>query len=209
MKILLVDNYDSFTWNLHHYLDEAGAKVTVIRNNHEISDISDFQAAVLSPGPGLPETAGTLMQTTTNLIENHIPVLGVCLGMQAIAQFFNASLYNLSQPVHGRPSLCTLTVAQDPLFQGIPKEFQAGRYHSWAVHEPLPDPLLPLARTHDGILMAMKHDTLPVHAVQFHPESILTPHGKQLLKNWMNIISNQLQINVNTIMSQPVLSKNQ
>jgi anthranilate synthase component 2 len=190
LRILLADNYDSFTWNLQHYLvsDAVAPVVDVVRYDEAFPDVAAFHGVVISPGPGLPQDAGWMMELIAACVQNQTPLLGVCLGMQGIAQFFGSDLYRLQEIYHGRSSLCNVIHAADPLFAGIPESFQAGRYHSWAVCEPLPEVLIPTARTKSGVLMSFRHHQLPVSAVQFHPESILTPEGKQLMANWLSTI---------------------
>jgi len=184
MNILVIDNYDSFTFNLVHYLEELDCKVTVKRNDQfELEEIASFDKIVLSPGPGIPSEAGLLKAVIKKYAKN-IPMLGVCLGHQAIAEVFGGSLTNLSSVFHGVASSMEV-VKEDPLFANLPKHFDVGRYHSWVVNKPLPQGLILLAEEENGQVMAFKHEVYPVYGVQFHPESVLTPHGKQLLKNWV------------------------
>jgi len=187
LNVLLLDNFDSFTWNLQHYLDAEGAKVQVFRNNEAIPSLTNFQGIVLSPGPGMPNEAGNLMPVLAEAITQSIPVLGVCLGMQAIVLHFGGTLRKLENPVHGMASECSVINAKDPLLQSISSSFNVGRYHSWAAQLPLPSPLAVSTIT-DDIPMSCFHPHKPIHAVQFHPESILTPHGRQLIANWLTTI---------------------
>jgi anthranilate synthase component 2 len=186
MKVLLFDNYDSFTYNLRHILLEAGAEVEVHRNDRiTIEAINRFDKIVLSPGPGIPSEAGLLLP----LIDRYAAsksILGVCLGEQAIGQAFGARLVNLPKVWHGVCSDIRI-VAPDPLFDGLTPGFRAARYHSWAVsNESFPDCLeITAVDAAEGMIMALRHRTYDVRGVQFHPESILTPQGSVLIKNWL------------------------
>ena len=186
MNILVIDNYDSFTFNLVHYLEELDCEVTVKRNDQfELSEVAAFDKIVLSPGPGIPDEAG-LLKPVIEKYAKTIPMLGVCLGHQAIAEVFGGTLTNLSTVFHGVAS--TMTVLQDdPLFAGLSQSFDVGRYHSWVVNKPLPKGFVLLAEEENGQVMAFKHDNYPIYGVQFHPESVLTPDGKKLLKNWVSL----------------------
>ena len=184
-KIYVIDNYDSFTYNLVHYLEEFGAKVTVRRNDQfELSEPEAYEYLLLSPGPGIPDEAGLLKAT----IKKYAPtkkILGVCLGQQAIGEVFGGSLINLDTVFHGVAT--PITVVEDYLlFQGLPRNFEVGRYHSWVVQTPLPQDLVATSFDDNQQLMSLRHKSLPVRAVQYHPESILTPHGKKILENWIN-----------------------
>ncbi len=184
-SVLVIDNYDSFTFNLVHILEDLGRDVTVWRNDQfELSEVESFSKVLLSPGPGLPKDAGLLLP----LIENYgatKSILGVCLGHQAIGQVYGAQLKNLNQVFHGVDSKLKITSSEDPLFKGLPEEFLVGRYHSWVV-ENLPDELNATAHDEAGLIMAMRHAELDVAGVQFHPESIMTHYGKELISNWLN-----------------------
>lgn len=183
-KILVIDNYDSFTYNLVHYLEELECTVVVRRNDQiHIDEVADFDKIVLSPGPGIPDEAGLLKEIITAYASTK-SIFGVCLGQQAIAEVFGGSLINLEQVYHGIATEISI-VANDPLFEGIPVNFEVGRYHSWVVNPNLPDVLEATAIDANGQIMALRHKVYDVSAVQFHPESVLTPHGKQLLKNWV------------------------
>ncbi len=190
-RILLLDNYDSFTWNLLHYLEMLTADEICVFRNDEISlaDIATFDRIVLSPGPGMPTEAGILIP----LIKEYAtikPLLGVCLGHQAIAEAFGGSLLQLSEVVHGLQRKCIITDLQDDFFKGVPNTFEAGRYHSWLVDEKtLPTTFKVLARDEQAHIMAMKHVDLPIYSLQFHPESVMTAFGKQILQNWLEITS--------------------
>ncbi|MCL4132996.1 UNVERIFIED_CONTAM: hypothetical protein GTU68_011830 [Idotea baltica] len=160
-------------------------RIVVIRNDQlDLNSVSYYDAVVLSPGPGLPKDAGLLME----LIERYadeMPILGVCLGLQAIGEHFGAKLYNMPTVLHGQPSDCEL-IGEEPLFEGCSNPLTVGHYHSWVVDESgLPSCLKVTARHSDGYIMALRHISLPISAVQFHPESILTPEGKKILANWV------------------------
>ncbi len=189
MKILILDNYDSFTYNLVHYVEqECGATVDVYRNDKiELAAVEAYDKILLSPGPGLPSESGILM----DLIKTYAPtkdIFGVCLGLQAIAEAFGGSLYNLDRVMHGVATKTVLTAETDPLFNGLPPDFLAGRYHSWAVSpENLPADLVVTAYDTDGTIMAARHKTFKLRGVQFHPESVLTEHGHLMIRNWLSI----------------------
>lgn len=185
-KILVIDNYDSFTFNLVHLLNEAGYEATVWRNDKfELADVAAFDKILLSPGPGIPSEAGLLL----DVIRTYAPtksILGICLGMQAIAEVFGGQLYNLSRPVHGRATAIKVLDEEENLFDNCPDGFLVGRYHSWAVSpQDLPADIKVTATDIDGVIMALSHTSLDVKGVQFHPESILTENGRQLIDNWL------------------------
>ena len=187
--ILVIDNYDSFTYNLVQYLGELGETVVVRRNDEidvkEIADSLRPDQILISPGPGTPDDAGVSLEVTHNFA-GRIPILGVCLGHQTIAQCFGGQVVRAPALVHGKAS----EVRHDgkTIFAGLEPEFAAGRYHSLIVaHEGFPDCLEVSATTSDGIIMALRHRSLRVEGVQFHPESILTPGGKALLGNFLNL----------------------
>jgi anthranilate synthase component 2 len=188
MKILVFDNYDSFTYNLVHMLREiSDAQIDVIRNDKlRLEDVAVYDKIILSPGPGIPSEAGLLL----DLIRMYAPIkniLGVCLGHQALCEAFGASLINLTDVHHGL-SEKVFKVVYDPLFEGLPESFDVGRYHSWTVSpENLPDCIEVTAVDEEGQIMAIQHKQYKLHGVQFHPESVLTPEGMKILKNWMNI----------------------
>lgn len=186
MKILLLDNFDSFSYNLFHYLEACEADVTVSRNNEiNLSEVELFDKIVFSPGPGLPRDAGQMLM----IIEKYHttkPILGVCLGMQAIGEFFGDSLYNMEEVKHGISDFIH-HFNDDLLFKGIPSSFQVGLYHSWAVRLQAKSPLLATAKSLNNTLMALKHKDFPIYGVQFHPESILTEHGKKMIENFVNL----------------------
>jgi anthranilate synthase component 2 len=185
MKIVIIDNYDSFTYNLSHLVKELGAEVTVVRNDQfELPDLEQYAKIILSPGPGIPSEAGLLLDVIRTYAGRK-PILGVCLGHQAIGEVFGAKLENLSNVFHGVATPCHL-VAEDPLFTGLDRDITVGRYHSWVVsREGLPDSIEVTAMSDEGQIMALRHRQLNVRGIQFHPESVLTPDGKRMLQNWM------------------------
>jgi len=183
-RVLLVDNYDSFTYNLAQALEVLGAEVVTVRNDAvPAGELPSFSPThlVISPGPGIPAGSGVTLEAV-RLFAGHIPVLGVCLGHQAIGQCFGARLVRAPRPVHGKVSL----IAHDgeTIFQGLANPFQATRYHSLMLTEVRP-PLTVSARSEDGLVMAVRHRDLGIEGVQFHPESILTPEGEKLLANFI------------------------
>ena len=187
MKILLLDNYDSFTYNLLHILKELNADVEVHRNDRiSLDEVARFDKILLSPGPGIPSEAGILLP----LIRRYAPeksILGVCLGEQAIGEAFGAKLINLKEVHHGIASEIHV-VADEPLFRGLGERFTAGRYHSWVVsREDFPSCLeITAEATDEGEIMALRHREYDVRGIQFHPESVLTPQGKIILTNWIS-----------------------
>jgi anthranilate synthase component 2 len=185
MKIVIIDNYDSFTYNLAHLVKELGTEVTVLRNDQfQLDDLEAYHKIILSPGPGIPCEAGLLMDVIRHYA-NRKPILGVCLGHQAIGEVFGARLENLSDVFHGVATPCRI-VSDDPIFSGLPTNITVGRYHSWVVsRNGLPDCLEVTAVSDEGQIMALKHKTLNVRGIQFHPESVLTPDGKKMLRNCM------------------------
>ena len=187
MSILLLDNFDSFTYNLYHLIEKHTDEEIVVKRNNEITihEINGFSAIVLSPGPGLPKNAG-IMPEVLNQFSNHKKILGVCLGMQAIGEFFGATLKNLNQVVHGEATEIKI-VAESKLFQNCPKQFKVGRYHSWVIDKTtFPSELLLVAEDMSNEIMAIQHIQLPIYGVQFHPESILSEYGDFIIKNWLN-----------------------
>lgn len=186
MKIAVIDNYDSFTYNLVHYLEDLGAQVTVLRNDEfDLEELESFQKILLSPGPGIPNEAGLLKQ----VIKHFAPtksILGVCLGQQAIGEVFGGNLTNLEKVYHGVATKIKTEVDNEDLFKDIPKEFEVGRYHSWVVsNEGFPEDLEITSTDENGEIMSLRHRKYDLKGVQFHPESVLTPHGKTILKNWL------------------------
>lgn len=186
MKIVIIDNYDSFTYNLSHLVKEAGAEVTVLRNDQfQMEELEQFDKILLSPGPGVPQEAGLLLDVIRNYAGRK-PILGVCLGEQAIGEVFGGKLINLNEVYHGIQSPVKI-IADDYLFNGLPTEIPVGRYHSWVVdNNDFPECLQITAVSQEGYIMALRHKTMDVHGIQFHPESVLTPDGKQIISNWLN-----------------------
>lgn len=186
MNIVIIDNYDSFTYNLSHQLKSLGAQVDVVRNDaFQMSRLEPYDKIVLSPGPGIPEEAG-LLNDVIRRYAGRKPILGVCLGHQAIAEVFGGRLENLRTVYHGVQTP-THIINHDYLFEHLPETFEAGRYHSWVVSRSgLPDSLEVTAISDDGHIMALRHRTYDVRGIQFHPESILTPKGARILQNWLN-----------------------
>lgn len=185
MKIVIIDNYDSFTYNLSHLLKELGAEVEVVRNDKfELKDLEQYDKIVLSPGPGIPSEAGLLL----DLIRTYAgrkPILGVCLGHQAIGEVFGASLENLKEVYHGVQTEGT-QLGNDYIFDGLPERVMMGRYHSWVVaKDSVPECLEVTAMSDDGEIMAMRHRQYDIHGIQFHPESVLTPEGKTIVGNFL------------------------
>ena len=187
MKILVLDNYDSFTYNLVQMIEKiVGEKIDVFRNDQiDLDSIERYDKIILSPGPGVPENAGILVE----LIKRYAPsksILGVCLGQQAIAEAFGGRLINLTEIFHGVATSINITCSKTLIFKDFEENFEAGRYHSWVVDtDNLPEELEIIAVDDKGIIMALQHKTYDVHGVQFHPESILTPNGNQILKNFL------------------------
>lgn len=186
MRIFLVDNYDSFTYNLFQYLEEEGVEVCVKRNDQFLLDeIEAYDKIVLSPGPGIPDEAGLLKAVIEQYAPSK-PILGVCLGEQAIGEVFGAKLYNLPKVFHGVLTPIQITT-DDYLFRGLPNTINVGRYHSWVVsREQFPSCLEITALSEEGQIMGIRHKQYDVHGIQFHPESILTPQGHEMIRNFVN-----------------------
>ncbi|MBP5570807.1 MAG: aminodeoxychorismate/anthranilate synthase component II [Prevotella sp.] len=187
MKIVIIDNYDSFTYNLSHLLKELGAEVSVFRNDQfELPQLEIFDKIVLSPGPGIPSEAGLLLDVIRTYAGRK-PIFGVCLGHQAIGEAFGGRLENLSEVFHGVATEGT-QFGNDPVFAGLPQKITMGRYHSWVVsREGFPDCLEITAESNEGQIMALRHKEYDIHGIQFHPESVLTPDGRQILRNWLSL----------------------
>ena len=183
--IVIIDNYDSFTYNLAHLVKELGAEVDVLRNDKfELEELEKYDKIILSPGPGIPEEAGLLLEVIRTYAGRK-PILGVCLGEQAIGQAFGGKLTNLSEVFHGIQTNVKIK-NKDYIFDGLPTEIPVGRYHSWVVDtEEFPEELVITAISSEGQIMALKHREYDVHGIQFHPESVLTPDGKQIVGNWL------------------------
>jgi anthranilate synthase component 2 len=188
-NVLVIDNYDSFTYNLVHIIREhPGCTVEVFRNDRiSVEEAGAFDDIILSPGPGLPSEAGIMKQ----VIEKYAAtkkIFGVCLGMQAIGEVFGGNLVNLPQVYHGVATPVFRQDTKDPVLEGVPQEFMAGRYHSWVVDEKdFPNELLITSRDKEGHIMSLRHRNYPVFGLQFHPESILTPEGKKMIFNFLEI----------------------
>jgi len=184
--LLMIDNYDSFTYNLVHAVKKLGYTDVEVHRNDQIAleEIARFDKIILSPGPGVPSESGILLDVIRTYATSK-PILGVCLGEQAIAEAFGGTLINLSEVHHGVSSMVDI-VEDDVLFNGLDKKQEVGRYHSWAVEKnTLPDCLIITAVDEEGMIMGLAHKTYDVRGVQFHPESVLTPNGEQMLKNWL------------------------
>ena len=185
MKTVIIDNYDSFTYNLAHLVKELGTEVDVLRNDKfELEELEKYDKIILSPGPGIPEEAGLLLEVIRTYAGRK-PILGVCLGEQAIGQAFGGKLTNLSEVFHGIQTNVKIK-NKDYIFSGLPTEIPVGRYHSWVVDtDGFPEELVITAISSEGQIMALKHQEYDVHGIQFHPESVLTPDGKQIVSNWL------------------------
>ena len=185
MKIVIIDNYDSFTYNLSHLIKELGAEVTVWRNDQfQLQQLEAFDKIVLSPGPGIPSEAGLLLDVIRTYAGKK-PIFGVCLGHQAIGEVFGAQLINLSDVFHGVATEGT-QFGNDAVFAGLPRRITMGRYHSWVVSKDnFPGCLEITAESDEGQIMALRHKEFDIHGIQFHPESVLTPDGRQILRNWI------------------------
>lgn len=187
MKILLLDNYDSFTYNLSHMVEEiTGEYPDVIRNDEiTLDEIAKYDLLILSPGPGVPSESGILLECIKRYAGRK-PIFGVCLGLQAIVEAFGGELMNLNEVYHGLSTSVNILTDENVIFQGLPDQIDAGRYHSWiASKENFPEDLEITAEDEQGKIMAIKHIGFPISAVQFHPESILTPFGKKIIKNFI------------------------
>ena len=196
MKIVIIDNYDSFTYNLSHLVKELGAEVTVLRNDQfNLEDLEQYNKIILSPGPGIPSEAGLLLDVIRTYAGKK-PILGVCLGHQAIGEAFGGKLENLSEVFHGVATPAHI-VSDDPLFSGLPSDITVGRYHSWVVSKDgFPECLEIIAESDEGLragngtsgmgqIMAIRHKTMNIRGIQFHPESVLTPDGRKMIQNWL------------------------
>lgn len=186
MKIVIIDNYDSFTYNLAHLVKEIGAEVIVVRNNQfELNQLEIYDKIILSPGPGIPSEAGLLMDVIREYAGKK-PILGVCLGHQAIGEVFGAKLENLSEVFHGVATEGS-QLGNDYIFEGLPNRIIMGRYHSWVLSkEDFPPCLEITAESDEDQIMALRHKEYDIHGIQFHPESVLTPEGKKIIKNYIN-----------------------
>lgn len=186
LSVLVIDNYDSFVYNLVHYLEELDCKVTVRRNDElDLKEVEKYDKILLSPGPGIPDEAGLLKQIISTYGSKK-SIFGVCLGQQAIGEVFGGKLINLQQVFHGVSSKIKLCVDDEPLFQNLDQEMEVGRYHSWVLDKALPDCLEATSYDENGQVMSLRHREFDVRGVQFHPESVLTPEGKKIIANWIN-----------------------
>lgn len=184
-KILVVDNYDSFVYNLVQYLGQLGAQCTVVRNDEvKVEEASNFDGVLISPGPGTPEKAGVSIEMIKYCAEKKIPLFGVCLGLQAIGVAYGATVSRAPELLHGKTS--QVEHHGDGVFENLPSPFTATRYHSLAIERgTVSDELQVTAQTDSGVVMGARHKSLPIEGVQFHPESVLTEHGHQMLANWL------------------------
>lgn len=184
-KIVIIDNYDSFTYNLSHLVKEMGVQVTVYRNDKfQLEELEEFDKIILSPGPGIPEEAGLLLDVIRTYAGQK-PILGVCLGHQAIGQVFGGKLTNLRDVYHGVETPVHI-ISQDYIFDTLPDTFQVGRYHSWVVDtEDFPSCLEITSVSDEGYIMSLRHREYDIKGIQYHPESVLTPNGKIILQNWL------------------------
>ena len=187
-KIIIIDNYDSFTYNLVHYLEDLNCEVTVYRNDEfDIDELQKFDKILLSPGPGVPKEAGLLIEVIKTYAKTK-SILGVCLGQQAIAEVFGGSLINLDKMQHGVASAITIVDPDEPLFHNLETTIEVGRYHSWVVNPVgFPEVLEITSIDENNQIMSLRHRILNVRGVQFHPESLLTPNGKEILENWLKL----------------------
>ena len=207
MRILVVDNYDSFVFNLVQYLGQLGAKCVVMRNDEvKISDIDGFDGVLISPGPGTPEEAGRSMEIIKYCAEKKIPLFGVCLGHQAIAAVFGGVVSRAPELLHGKTSQVHHKGAG--VFKELPTPFTATRYHSLAVEkDSVPEVLEITGTTESGVVMGLKHKSLPIEGVQFHPESVLTEHGHAMLANWLEMCGDK-EARSRAVGLSPVVNKN-
>ncbi len=186
MKTVIIDNYDSFTYNLRHLVLELGADVDVVRNDKfRLDELEKYDKIILSPGPGIPSEAGLLLDVIRTYAKSK-PILGVCLGHQAIGEVFGGTLTNLDSVYHGVQTPVDIIPGADYIFDGLPEVIEVGRYHSWVVdHDTMPDDLAITATSPEGLVMALRHRDFDIHGIQFHPESVLTPQGKQIIANFL------------------------
>lgn len=189
MRFLLVDNFDSFTYNIVHYLEQCDVTVDVLTNlNVDCALLQNYDAVVFSPGPGLPPQAGKLMEVVAAAFEMKLPILGVCLGMQALAIHAGDTLYNQEVVKHGLSEEIRRLEKESLFYEAIPETFEVGLYHSWAVKLSEKSPFTPTATSESEVLMSMEISDRKIYAVQFHPESILTPMGLKMIENFVRIV---------------------
>jgi anthranilate synthase component 2 len=189
-QILVIDNYDSFTYNLVHYIEKITNKRPDVFRNDEISldEVGKYNKIVLSPGPGVPSEAGIIIDVIKKYAPTHC-ILGVCLGHQAIGEAFGGELINLDKVYHGLATKIKVLETNDPIYKGLPSEFNVGRYHSWVVaRQKLPSCFKITSEDETGMIMGITHKEYRVYGVQFHPESVLTEHGMKMMENWLNIL---------------------
>ncbi len=187
MKILVIDNYDSFVYNLVHYLQELDCEVTIKRNDQfKLEEVTAYDRILLSPGPGIPDEAG-MLKDIIRTYAGKKPILGVCLGLQAIGEVFGGSITNLSEVYHGVSTKAKIVVNDELFFKGLGDEIEIGHYHSWVVtKDDLPEILEITSLDENGHIMSLRHREFDIRGVQFHPESVLTPKGKEMIKNWID-----------------------
>lgn len=190
MKIAVIDNYDSFVYNIIRYVKESNVDEVIVMRNNEVDYevLEKCDAILLSPGPGIPSEAGDLLKIISQFGSSK-NILGVCLGHQAIAEVYGGKLEQCKEPIHGKASLIQHE-QNDIIFDSIPQEFEVGRYHSWKINSNVPNVLVITAQTKEGEIMAIKHRDLNIRGVQFHPESILTPQGRKMIENWVSSVNN-------------------
>jgi anthranilate synthase component II len=187
LKVLILDNYDSFTFNLFHAVEAVGGQVSVVRSDQwRGEEVRAYDKIILSPGPGLPKDSTGMMHFISEWHARK-PILGVCLGMQALASFFGDQLFNMAQVMHGVQINVEQVKRDSPLFKNVPHHFQVGLYHSWAVSSSADSSLVITSRSENGITMSFEHEMLPIYGVQFHPESILTPQGREIIRNFIEL----------------------
>ena len=186
MNVVIIDNYDSFTYNLSHLVKELGGNVAVVRNDQfELPQLQAYDKIILSPGPGIPSEAGLLLDVIRTYAGIK-PILGVCLGHQAIAEAFGGQLVNLSDVYHGVATNANI-LTEDVLFKGLPQQIEVGRYHSWIVDaDTLPQELEITSTSDEGYIMSLRHRHFDIRGIQYHPESVLTPQGKHIIDNWLH-----------------------
>jgi len=187
VKILVIDNYDSFVYNLVHYLQELDCEVTIKRNDQfKLEEVTAYDRILLSPGPGIPDEAG-MLKDIIRTYAGKKPILGVCLGLQAIGEVFGGSITNLSEVYHGVSTKAKIVVNDELFFKGLGDEIEIGHYHSWVVtKDDLPEILEITSLDENGHIMSLRHREFDIRGVQFHPESVLTPKGKEMIKNWID-----------------------
>jgi len=188
LKVLIIDNYDSFTFNLYHIIEQYTTTVEVIRPDKlNFGQVKEYDKIVLSPGPGLPDEFPGMIQTIREFKEEK-PILGICLGFQALVEQFGGKLTNLDDPLHGISKKVTPTTQNEPIYKNIPNSFDTGRYHSWAIKESdVPACFRITSKDDSGYAMSVSHKDFNLTGVQFHPESVLTPYGKRILENWIKL----------------------